>query len=699
MKKTVLAAMAAAALGVSLLGAVPSQAAQLTPRDQPSQMDPPGVSSGPDVSQVTVTWALADDSENVDRYRVQYRFNTNNAQWQSAGEFDAQTTQTTVSNLASNKAYVFEVAARSGNEWSDWSDASLPVFPQPGAGEPSNIQTTPAYRSMNLTWTPPNPTPDGYEIQYLADMSGATWQPTPLPYTSQGPAIRVEGLDPTVRYFFQVRSVNGENDKSDWVQTTTSVAPLSTPGAPSNVKAVAGDGSAVVSWAAPYPAPGGYELQYKTTAANAQWGPATALTTTSTSYNVTGLSNGTGYFFRVRSVRDTAVSDWTETTTAVTPAATWTVPSAPVNLVALPGDATIWMTWQLPSGSPSTGYEVQYSTNNTSWGPTVPISTRSTATNYAVSGLSNNTPYYVRVRTVNGPNVSGWTQTTGTVTPLSVPGAPTNVTGIAGFGTVNLSWTPPVGSTSHVTGYRIQYSSNGGGTWVAAPDVTSPVTSSTILGLTNGTGYIFRVQATSSSGLGSWSANSGIITPPGAPGAPINVVAVAGNAQATIAWSPPSGPQANPIVAYRVTSIPDSLICTTSAVPPATPATTCTIKGLTNGLPYRFTVVAISAVGTSPSSDASAPVTPTAPNPTIRITDSGRNGKNVFASGTTQGLDGQDTLTALVKTSSKGKFQPAGEVSIRSDGTFRWTTANAKKVWIRFTDGDVVSNTVIVNAR
>ena len=121
--------------------------------------------------------------------------------------------------------------------------------------------------------------------------------------------------------------------------------------------------------------------------------------------------------------------------------------------------------------------------------------------------------------------------------------------------------------------------------------------------------------------------------------------------------------------------------------------------GLTNGKAYTFTVVAISAIGTSASSAASSPVTPFTNQATITITSSSRNGNRVVIKGATQGLQPGDTLDVLTRTSAKGQFQPAGEVTVLANGTFRWSGASAKKTWIRVTNGDVTSNTVIVPAR
>jgi Divergent InlB B-repeat domain len=89
--------------------------------------------------------------------------------------------------------------------------------------------------------------------------------------------------------------------------------------------------------------------------------------------------------------------------------------------------------------------------------------------------------------------------------------------------------------------------------------------------------------------------------------APTNVIALAGNGQATIQWFPSQN-----AFFYTATSSPGSFQCS------PTPAfdTTCDITGLQNGVTYTFTVIArspleaITGPGTSSPSTASNPVTP-----------------------------------------------------------------------------------------
>lgn len=93
----------------------------------------------------------------------------------------------------------------------------------------------------------------------------------------------------------------------------------------------------------------------------------------------------------------------------------------------------------------------------------------------------------------------------------TVPSAPS---GTAGDGEVELTWTAPTGGSTP-TDYIIQYSSDGGASWTTFSDGVSTATAATVTGLTNGTGYIFRIIAVNALGQGPAGSASGTITPAG----------------------------------------------------------------------------------------------------------------------------------------------------------------------------------------
>lgn len=92
--------------------------------------------------------------------------------------------------------------------------------------------------------------------------------------------------------------------------------------------------------------------------------------------------------------------------------------------------------------------------------------------------------------------------------------------------------------------------------------------------------------------------------PVGKPGSPtIGTPSIIDSTTVSVPFSPPASDGGSAITSYRVTSHPRGKTGTSASSP-------ISISGLTTGSPETFTVVAISAFGTSESSTASAVVTP-----------------------------------------------------------------------------------------
>ncbi len=189
---------------------------------------------------------------------------------------------------------------------------------------------------------------------------------------------------------------------------------------------------------------------------------------------------------------------------------------------------------------------------------------------------------------------------------LGAPGAPTNVVATSGDSSAGLTWNAPSndgGST--ITGYVITPFI---GTTAQTPIDVGDVTSDTVTGLTNGTAYTFTVAATNTSGTGTASAESNVVTPATVPGAPTNVDATAGNASATLTWDAPASDGGSPVTGYTITPF----IGTNAQTPvDVGDVLTDVVVGLTNGTAYTFTVTATNAVGSGSPSAASNSVTPT----------------------------------------------------------------------------------------
>lgn len=98
------------------------------------------------------------------------------------------------------------------------------------------------------------------------------------------------------------------------------------------------------------------------------------------------------------------------------------------------------------------------------------------------------------------------------------------------------------------------------------------------------------------------------------PGPPTIGTATAGNAQATVRFTPPADNGGQPVIDYKATATPGGRTATGTGSP-------LTVTGLTNGTVYTFKVTARNSIGTSTTSLASNAVTPmataTVPDPPV----------------------------------------------------------------------------------
>ncbi|WP_372632906.1 S-layer homology domain-containing protein [Cohnella sp.] len=345
-------------------------------------------------------------------------------------------------------------------------------------------------------------------------------------------------------------------------------------------------------------------------------------------------------------------------------------PANPQQLTAVAGDASVQLGWNAVPGA--LYYNVYVSETSQGFDDEKYV-TITGATTYQVPNLVNGKTYYFVVKAGIGNDLSAASNEVsaepGSTGTGGSPGAPKNVTAIAGNGEATVSFTPPANNGgSAITGYKV-ISEPGG---ITATGTTSPIT---VTGLTNDTTYTFKVVATNSAGDSPASAPSASVTPTapaGSPGAPTNVTAVPGNGLATISFTPPANDGGNSITGYIVTSHPGSLTATGAASP-------ITITGLTNGTSYTFTVKAINAAGSSAASTASSTVVPSAPTGGDGGNSGGDSGgSGGGANGGTSGSSNEEAVIVLVN----GKEESAGTATTgkRNDQTLLTIAIDQKKL-------------------
>ncbi|MGO8672053.1 MAG: choice-of-anchor tandem repeat GloVer-containing protein [Capsulimonadaceae bacterium] len=392
----------------------------------------------------------------------------------------------------------------------------------------------------------------------------------------------IQGIDGTL---YGPTSLGGAAGAGTFFQIDLSATP-STPVAPVELDATAGNAQIVLSWNAAVGAgPSNYNV-YRGTAAGSESAAAIATGVTSTGFADTGLANGTSYYYEVAAVNSVGTSAMSNEASAQPSSA---LPVSPTDLTATPGNATVSLAWTASAGA--TSYNV-YRGTSTSGESATAIAAGITAPTYAGTGLANGTTYFFTVNAVNPSGTSGASNEALATPWYGAPSAPTALSAVSANAQISLTWGPAAGATA----YNV-YMGTAPGSESPLP-VATGVTSTgyTRTGMANGVTYYFTVDALNASGT-SGPSNEAFATPIGGPpSAPAGLTATSSSGALILSWSSaasatsydvyigtaPGGEGANPVQWTSETSV--------------------IISGLTNLQYYYCRVAAVNADGLSPLS-------------------------------------------------------------------------------------------------
>ena len=491
-----------------------------------------------------------------------------------------------ITELTNGTTYYFIVKATNPGGDSPASNevSATPHVPAPGA--PVMNSAVAGDGQVNLSW---NPTAGatGYKI-YKSTATGM-YEFECATVSNSVYSQDITDLINGTTYYFIVKATNpgGDSPASNEVSATPQVP---APGAPVMNSAVAGDGQVNLSWN-PTAGATGYKI-YKSTATGMYELECATVSNSVYSQDITGLINGTTYYFIVKATNpggDSPASNEVSATPQV-PA-----PGAPVINSAIAGDGHVNISWNPTAGA--TGYKI-YKSTATGMYEFECATVSNSVYSQDITGLINGTTYYFIVKAINPGGDSPASNEVSATPQVPAPGAPVINSAVAGDGQVNISWDPTAGAT----GYKIYKSATTGVYGAEYTTVASSVYSQNITELTNGTTYYFIVKATNPGG-DSPASNEVSAIPKNVPGSPTNVTAVAGNGKAIVSFIEPTDNGGSPIIGYVVTSNPGNITATGTGA-------TITITGLTNGITYTFSVKAVNEIGCSENSEASNAVTP-----------------------------------------------------------------------------------------
>ncbi|MDR3283771.1 MAG: fibronectin type III domain-containing protein [Treponema sp.] len=367
-------------------------------------------------AQLTVSWQAV---EGASAYEVWMSQTAHSASASQNGDDVTGSLTKTISGLTNGATYYVWIKAKNDVGSSDFSD--------PASGTPiadmGAITLTAGNGQLTASWAAVAGA-DQYEVYY----STGSNPPESAQQAVSTTTATIAGLANGVTYTVWVRGWNASGTGS--MSAGTSGTPIADMG---DVTLVAGNEQLTVSWSAVAGADQ-YEVYYSTDTTI----PNTAAQTVSgATATITGLSNGTVYNVWVKGKNETGVSS----ASAMKSGKPLGTPGAP----SISADENaLTVSWTAAAGAEQ--YEVYYGTTST---PTTLFTTTS-ATSVTITGLTNGTLYYVRLKAKNSTSTSAYG-----VTASGTPSPPIGLyDGATKIGDQNLAAAVAWLSTNAVSGHN-----------------------------------------------------------------------------------------------------------------------------------------------------------------------------------------------------------------------------------------------------
>ena len=415
--------------------------------------------------------------------------------------------------LDASTAYYYRVAATNSAGNSEYSNTASAVTLDPPAtipADPSDLSATAALSTeIDLSWIDNSSDETGFMIERSESIDGiftviATVGAGITDYTDTG-------LTPSTTYYYRVNAVNGSGNSgySNIAFDTTSAPPIIIPAAPTGLSASAASSSRIdLTWTDNSSDETGFIVE-RSTSSDGVFTAIAALGSDATTYNDTGLSASTTYYYRVYAANSAGNSAYSNTASAATLDPPVTIPSAPSGLSATgKSSSRIDLTW-IDNSSGETGFIVERATSSD--GTFAQIATvGSNVTSYSNTGLNASTTYYYRVFASNSAGNSDYSNTASAATlaaPASpkAPNAPSELKAAA-FSSkeINLTWK---NTSQNETGFTIERSMSTGRSqrFKVIATLGSGVTTYINTGLSESSKYFYRVRAFNSVGNSGYS--------------------------------------------------------------------------------------------------------------------------------------------------------------------------------------------------
>ena len=581
-------ALTAAQNGNPAYTSPPSNTASATPPLLPAA---PTALAATTVSATRIDLGWTDNSVNESGFRIRRKA--------GAGDFSQIATVPTGAAAYSDTSvgdgteFTFSVTAYNvaGDSTAVTGSATTPL-PAPTGLLVAPINAT----TLQLTWTDNTTNESNFRIERGTAPGG--------PYTVIAPAVSKNatsyqdstGLTVDTNYYYRVTAYNAivTSDRSGEAFSKLERLPV----APGGLNATATSPTAVqLTWTDNSSNETGFRISRRTGASTF----ATIGTVTTTSFQDTGLSEGTEYFYQVTAFNisgDSTTSTEDSVITRSNPASNLTV--------TIINSSTLGLSWTDNSAT-EIGYSVRRKTASTGYAEVAQLPAN--ATTYTDSGLTSNTEYSYRVFAINGGGLSAASEEVSTTPPTLPAAASTLALTVNSSTKITLTW---VDNSTNESGFRIRRRSVITADWVTIRTVGVGVVTWEDTTVSENTRYYYTVTAFNSGGEAVPSNEVNGLTPVALPNAPSGLTATTrSNTQISLAWVDNSTNES----AYKVERKSSVTAFTEIASIDANRISYEDLTGLA-GITYTYRVTALNSAGTALSNEATTTTGVTPPTPT-----------------------------------------------------------------------------------
>jgi titin len=360
---------------------------------------------------VSLSWSVpsSNGGSSITGYNV-YRSTSPGGEGSTPLKTNVSGTSYTDSTVTNGTTYYYTVAAVNAVGTSPQSNeaSATPQATVPSA--PTGLVASAGDGQVTLSWAVPNSDGGspitGYNIYRSTSPGG---EGSTVFTTSVSSTYTDSAVTNGTTYYYKVAAVNAVGPGPQSSEANATPQPAATvPSAPQGLTATGGNQAVHLSWSPPA-SNGGAAVNsysvYRSTTPGGEGSTPVATGVTTTSFTNTGLTNGTTYYYTVAAVNAVGTGPQSGEASA-TPQAT--TPSAPLGLTASGGNASVSLSWSVPSsngGSPITSYNVYRSTTPGGEGSTA-LATGVTTASYTDSAVTNGTTYYYTVAAVNAVGTS-----------------------------------------------------------------------------------------------------------------------------------------------------------------------------------------------------------------------------------------------------------------------------------------------------